>query len=146
MNASASAIALYDVTALPPKLLKSFPIADQLGSTVQSGVAWVSETEILAKTQTPLMGTTNNEAFSLDVTTGKATVLLTAHPNAMGQGKGIVYGDVLCGPGCGNVCMLADADLGVVQRWSIGSAGLTAMSPISVDSSTGLPPALLEWY
>jgi hypothetical protein len=149
MNASASALALYDVTALPPKLVKTFPIADQLGSTIQSGVAWVSETEILAKTQTPQMGTTNNQAFVLDVTTGKATVLLTAHPDAMGQGKGIVYGDVLCGPGCGNVCMMADADLGVVQRWSITPAaatGLTAMSPITVDSTTGLPPALLEGY
>ena len=132
-----------------PEIIKSFPVVDQLGATVQSGVAWVSETELLARTQTPVMGKTNNEAFVLDVTTGKATVVLTAHPDAMGQGKGIVYGDVLCGPGCGNVCMMADADLGVVQRWSITPAtptGLTAMSPVTVDSSTGLPPALLEWY
>jgi hypothetical protein len=148
MDASTSALALYDVTTLPPKLIRSFPIVDQLGSTAQSGVAWVSETEILGKTQTPLMGSTNNEAFVLDVTTGKATVLLTAHPGAMG-GKGLVYGDVLCDPGCGNVCMLADGDLGVVQRWSItpGTAtGLTAMSPIDVDPSVGLPPVSLGEY
>ena len=146
MDASTSALALYDVTALPPRLIKSFPIVDQLGSTVQSGVAWVSETEILAKTQTPLMGTTSNQAFTLDVTTGKTTALLTAHLNAMGQGKGIVYGDVLCRPDCGGVCLMADADLGVVDRWSITASGLTPMSAINVDPSVGLPPVLLEGY
>jgi hypothetical protein len=146
MDASASALALYDVTSLPPKLVKSYPIVDQLGSTVQSGVAWVSETLILGKTQTPLMGKTNNQAFTLDVTTGKATVLLTAHPGSMG-GKGIVYGDAFCDPGCGNVCMMADADVGVLRVWPIGSSGtLGAATSVTVNTTTGLPPVLIEGY
>ena len=140
-----SALALYDVSALPPKLTKTYPIADQLGSTVQSGVAWVSETMILAKTQTSLMGKTNNQAFTLDLTTGKTTVLLTASPNSMG-GKGIVYTDVRCTPGCGNVCMLADGDVGVLRRWSISGSSLAAMSNVTVDAVTGLPPVLLGGY
>jgi hypothetical protein len=146
MNPAASAVALYDVTTLPPTLVKTYPIADQLGATVQWGVAWVSETVILGKTQTPLGGTTDNQAFSLDVGTGKATVLLTAGKNAMGQGKGIVYNDVLCRPGCGDVCLLADADVGKLRRWSISGSMLTPMSDVTVDPSTGLPPVSLGGY
>jgi hypothetical protein len=142
---SKTGLALYDVTTLPPKLTRTHAITDQLGSTVQSGVAWVSETMILGKTLTPLMGKTNNEAFTLDLTTGKAMVLLTAHPGSMG-GKGLVYTDVRCTPGCGNVCMLADGDLGVLQRWSISGSALTPMSSVKVDPVTGLPPVLLGGY
>jgi hypothetical protein len=146
MDPSASALALYDVTSLPPKLVKSYPILDQLGSSVQNGVAWVNETLILGKTQTPLMGKTNNEAFTLDLTTGKATVLLTAHPGAMG-GKGVVYGDVACDPGCGDVCAMADADQGVLRVWPITSSGtLGAVSSVPVNTTTGLPPVLIEAY
>jgi hypothetical protein len=145
-DASASALALFDVTSLPPKLVKSYPIADQLGSTVQTGVAWVSETLVLGKTQTPLMGKTDNQAFTLDLTTGKAAVLLTAKPGPMG-GKGLVYGDVFCDPGCGNVCMMADADVGVLRVWPIGSSGtLGTMSSVTVNSTTGLPPVMIEGY
>jgi hypothetical protein len=113
---------------------------------VQSGVAWVSETLILGKTQTPLMGKTNNQAFTLDLTTGKAAMLLTAHPGPMG-GKGVVYGDVFCDPGCGNVCMMADADMGALRVWPIGSSGtLGAVTSVTVNSTTGLPPVLIEGY
>jgi hypothetical protein len=113
---------------------------------VQSGVAWVSETLILGKTQTPLMGKTNNEAFTLDLTTGKATMLLTAQPGAMG-GKGVVYGDVLCDPGCGNVCLMADADVGMLRVWPVTSKGtLGAVASVMVNSTTGLPPVFIEGY
>jgi hypothetical protein len=145
-NPSTTALALYDVTSLPPKLVKSYPIANLVDSTVQSGVAWVSETLILAKTQTPLMGSTNNQAFTLDLTTGKADVLLTAHTGSMG-GKGIVYTDVSCDPGCSNVCLLADGDVGVLRVWPITSSGVLAtMTMVTVNSTTGLPPNLIEAY
>jgi hypothetical protein len=144
---SASALALYDVTSLPPKLVKTFSIIDAVGSPAQSGVAWESETSILGKTQTPAMGSKNNQAFTLDLTTGKATIVLTAGTDSMGKGKGIVYGDVLCRPGCGNVCLMADADVGKLRRWSITPTGaLEAMSDLEVNSSTGLPPVLLGGY
>jgi hypothetical protein len=146
-DASASGLALYDVTALPPKLVKTISIIDAVGSPAQSGVSWVSETSILGKTQTPAMGKTNNQAFTLDLTTGKANVLLTAGADSMGQGKGLVYGDVLCHPGCGNVCLMADADVGKLRRWSMTQTGsLQAMSDVEVNSSTGLPPVSLGGY
>jgi hypothetical protein len=143
---SASAIALLDVSTLPPKPLQRFAISDQLGVPAQDSAAFASETLLIAKTQTPLGGTKNNELFSLDVSTGKASVLLTAHPDAHGMGKGTVYGDVRCGAGCSDVCLMADSDVGKLQRWSIASGGLRAMTAISVDTSVGLPPATIGAY
>jgi hypothetical protein len=143
---STSAIALYDVTSLPPTPMQRFAVSDQLGSAVQSGVTWVSETVLLAKTQTPVGGSTNNQAFRLDVGTGKATVLLTANPDSSGKGKGIVYGDVRCLPGCGDVCLLADADVGKLRRWTIAGGVLESMSDVTVDPATGMPPVGLGGY
>jgi hypothetical protein len=143
---SAAGIALYDVTTLPPKPLQRFAVSDQLGSPVQSGVTWVSETVLLGKTQTPLGGSTNNQAFTLDVTTAKATVVLTAGTDSSGKGKGLVYGDVKCRPGCGDVCLLADGDVGKLRRWQIASGALQPWSDVTVDPSTGLPPVLLGAY
>ena len=77
---------------------------------------------------------------------GKATVLLTAGKDAQGQGKGIVYGDVLCRPGCGGTCLLADADVGKLRRWTIAGDALQPASDVTVDATTGLPPSLLGGY
>jgi hypothetical protein len=143
---AAAAIALFDVTSLPPKPLKQFAISDQLGAGPQDSLAFASDTLILGRTQTPFGGKGNNELFALDTTTGKATVLLTAHPDSMGNGKGIVYGDVRCGVGCGDVCLMADSDVAKLQRWSIGSGGMTAMPAVTVDTMVGLPPVAIGAY
>jgi hypothetical protein len=143
---SASAIALFDVTSFPPKPTQRFAVADQLGSPTQDRVVFASETLLLGKTQTPLSGTTDNQAFTLDVATGKATVLLTASKDAMGMGKGAVYGDARCRPGCGNVCLLADADVGKLRRWTVAADGLHALGDVQVETMTGLPPMSLGGY
>jgi hypothetical protein len=145
-NTGATGILVYDVTSLPPRPPQRFAVVDQLGSPVQNGVTWVSETMLLGKTQTPYGGATNNQAFTLDLTTGKTTVLLTAGTNAMGMGKGLVYGDVLCRPGHGDVCLLADQDVGKLRRWDIVGGALMATSDVTVDPTTGLPPSLLGTY
>jgi hypothetical protein len=146
IDPSTSGIALYDVTSSPPKPLQRFAISDQLGSSVQSGVAWMNAGMLLGKTQTPVGGSTNNQAFALDLGSGKASVLLTAGKDSMGKGKGLVYGDVHCHPGCGDVCMLADADVGRLRRWSIVGGALQAMSDVTVDPTTGLPPVSIGGY
>jgi len=143
---SASAIAIFDVTTLPPKPTQRFTVSDQLGSPTQERVAFASETLLLGKTQSPLGGTTDNHAFTLDLTTGKATVLLTAGKDAQGKGKGAVYGDVVCRTGCGNVCLLADADVGRLRRWTVSADGLRALSDVTVETMTGLPPMSLGGY
>jgi len=146
VDLSASAIALVDVSSLPPKVTKTFPITDQLGSPPQNQVAFASDTLLIGKTQTPLGGKTNNQAFSIDLGTGKAAVLCTASPDAKGMGKGIVYGDVLCRPGCGDMCLMADADIVRLRRWKIGPSGLSAESSVTVETMTGLPPVSVAGY
>jgi hypothetical protein len=146
MDLSASAIALFDVTTSPPTPMQRFAIADQLGAPSQNNVAWVSDTMLLGKTQTASGGATNNQAFTLDVTTGKASVILSAGTDAQGKGKGAVYGDVRCSPGCANVCLLADSDVGKLRRWNITANGLDSPTAITVDSTTGLPPVSLGAY
>ena len=90
--------------------------------------------------QMALGGTTSNQAFLLDTTTGKATVLLTASVDSSGKGKGLVHGDFLCSPGCGRVCLLADADDGKRHRWSIRRAGARRAGRPR-DGPVGRPPA-----
>jgi len=146
VNLQNSAVALFDVTSLPPKPLKRFAISDQLRNPTQDRVSFASEVLIVGKTQTPLGGTSSNQAFVLDTTTGKATVLLTASLDATGKGKGLVYGDFLCSPGCANVCLLADANDGKLQRWSIDASGLQILTPLKMDPSVGLPPVSIVGY
>jgi hypothetical protein len=144
IDLSASAIAVLDVSSLPPKVTKSFAISDQLGSPSQDQVAFATDTLLIGKTQTPTGGTKSNQAFSLDVTSGKATVLLTASAGA--AKKGVVYGDVLCRSGSSSMCLLADADVGKLRRWSIGATGLSALPDVTVETMTGLPPVSLAGY
>jgi hypothetical protein len=146
VDLAASAIALLDASALPPKVTKTYAISDQLGSPPQNQVAFASETLLFAKTQTPLGGIKNNQALSLDLTSGKATALVTASADAHGMGKGVVYGDILCRPGCGDICLMADADVGKLRRWSIGAGALTPLSEVTVETMTGLPPVSLAGY
>jgi hypothetical protein len=146
VDSTASAIALYDVTSLPPRETQRFAVADQLGASTQDRVAFASETLLLGKTQTALGGTRDNQAFALDVASGKAAVLLTAGKDPNGQGKGIVYGDVRCTPGCGDVCLMTDADLGKLQRWKIAEDGLHGLDAIKVETAVGLPPVGLGGY
>jgi hypothetical protein len=142
-----SAVALYDVTSLPPTAGQHFAISDKITNPTQDRVSFASETVIVGKTQTPLGGTSSNQAFSLDTTTGAVTVLLTAGLSAQGTGEGIVYGDFVCSPGCAGECLLADADLGKVQRWSItADGGLDLQSALVMDPSVGLPPVAIGAY
>ena len=141
-----SAVALFDVTTLPPKALQRFAISDQLTNPTQDRVSFASETLLVGKTQTALGGTASNQAFSLDTTTGKATVLLTAGLDAQGMGKGIVYGDFVCSPGCAGMCLLADADVGKLQRWTITAGGLELQTPLAMDPTVGLPPVGVAGY
>jgi hypothetical protein len=146
VNLAESAVVLFDVSVTPPKELKRFAIADQLKNPTQDRVAFASETVLVGKTQTALGGTASNQAFALDTTTGTATVLLTAGLDAQGKGKGIVYGDFVCSPGCAAVCLLADADVGKVQRWTVAADGLHPLTALAMDPAVGLPPIGIGSY
>ncbi|MFI5302346.1 MAG: hypothetical protein ACHREM_29995, partial [Polyangiales bacterium] len=146
VSLGAAAIVTFDATVFPPLEIKRYPISDQLVDGPQWGLAFASDTLLLGKTQTTYGGARSNQAFSLDLGTGKATSLLTARTDSSGKGKGIVYGDLRCSPGCANTCLMADADKSVLQRWSIGAAGLAPLSSITVETSVGLPPVSVSGF
>lgn len=141
-----SAVVLLDLSAVEPVELARFAAADVAGTAFQSDVAFFSERGVLVKTQTALGGDGDNRLLALDLETGTATELLRAHAQASGEGQGVVYGGLQCTPGCGDTCLLADADRGVLARFSITRDGLVALPPLAVAGTIGLPPRDLGLY
>ena len=71
---------------------------------------------------------------------GVVQELAEARPNAKGNGQGVVFGGLLCAPGCGDVCLAADADSGVLRRFRVTEGGLEPMSSVPIAGAVGLPP------
>jgi hypothetical protein len=140
-----SALVVLDLSEEMPAELGRFSAAEVAGTALQSGVAFFSETGLLVKTQTPLGGD-DNRLLALDLETGLATELSLASSSWTSGGQGVVYGGLLCSPGCGDTCLLADADQGVLLRWSIGPEGLEGLPALALRGSVGLPPRELGSY
>lgn len=136
-----SALVLLDPHSTPPREVRRIPARDLVKEPIQSGIAFASESRLLLKTQTSIVGSENNRWLALDLDTQSITTLLEASPDAQGKGRGVLYGSMSCSPGCSDVCLLADADLGVLERVRFDSAGTPELlSPIVVDAKSGLPP------
>jgi hypothetical protein len=101
---------------------------------------------LLVKTQTALGSATNNRLLSLDLEGADWSVLAEARPDPTSGGQGIVYEGLFCSPDCGDVCLLADADRGVLQRWSVTDGALAPLSALALRGTVGLPPRDLGSY
>jgi hypothetical protein len=140
-----SALVLFDTTRNPPLELERFSAQDLAGEPLQQEVEFFSEGGVLAKTQTTFGGSGNNRLLAVDLASGRATTLAEASANESG-GRGVVFGGVFCSPGCGNVCLLADADRGVLARWAIENGELVPLSNVDVEDDVELPPRGLGSY
>lgn len=138
-----SAIVLFDTATDPPTELGRFAAADLVGEPLQAGLEFFGETRLLAKTQTPYGGQSNNRLLAVDLADGSVIELAEARPNAQGTGQGVVFGGLLCTPGCGDVCLAADADRGVLRRFRIAEGGLEPLSSVTIAGAVGLPPRAL---
>jgi hypothetical protein len=141
-----SALVLLDLSTEVPAELVRFAASDIAQTALQSEIAFFSETALLVKTQTPLGGNDDNRLLAFDLATGVTTELARASRLPGESGQGIVYGGILCSPGCADTCLLADADQGLLLRWSIGPEALEALPPLPVRGSIGLPPRELGSY
>jgi len=141
-----SGLVLFDLAETPPVELERFAAADVAGAPLQANVAFFGEERLVVKTQSAIGGETNNRVLSLDLASGETEVLLEARPAGSGGGQGIVYGGLLCTPGCGDVCLLADADRGALQRWLIADGELQSLPLLLVTGTVGLPPRDLGTY
>jgi hypothetical protein len=143
---SESGIVLFDATATPPRELRRFSAQELAGEAVQGSVRFIDEDRLLFKTQTPLGGAMHNRLLMLDVSSGAVTELAEARPAADGTGQGVTYGGLFCALGCSDVCLMADADLGVLQRWRVLDESLDPMEPVRVETQVGLPPRSLGGF
>ncbi|MDX2054750.1 MAG: hypothetical protein SFV15_20275 [Polyangiaceae bacterium] len=134
-----SGVLVFDATTTPPTLKKTISVHAQLGFSSQGELAFASETQILSKTQTPYGGVGDNQLFVLDLTTEITRVLATARPDKDGKGKGVVYNGLKCMPGCNDLCLLADTDTGTIRRFD-AKADFMELAPVTIESSSGLPP------
>ena len=136
-NIAESGLVLLDVEVSPPVELARFAAADLVAEPLQSSAEWASDGLLLFKTQTALGGATNNRLLALDLESAVAEELIAA------RSDGLVYGSIRCAPGCGDVCLLADADRGVLQRFLVEDGALVPLEPIVVEDEVGLPPRYL---
>jgi hypothetical protein len=140
VDPSESALVLLDATSRPPSELRRWSAATLAGGPLQSGVVFGREDLLLLKTQSELDGPNNNRWLTLNLANDQVQTLLEARADSKGKGQGIVYGGMSCAPGCSDVCLLADADRGVLQRARVTSDSVELLAPIRVETRVGLPP------
>jgi len=139
-----SGIVVFDLSSEPPSEIQRFPARELAGVSLQSELEFFAERRLLAKTQTALDGTGNNRLLAVELgvedARDAAEVLLEARPSASGAGQGVVLGGMLCTPGCGGTCLVADADRGVLERFTIDGDTLTPLGGRALTGTVGLPP------
>jgi len=130
---SASDIVVYDATVSPPKELRRLGVATKLNSGIQTEIAFATEDAILALTYGG-NATPGDTVFAVSATTGAVT--------SLGQATMpyVLFG-MHCSPGCGDVCLLSDAERNKLRRWQVASDGtFMPLADVTVDTVVGLPP------
>jgi len=144
VNLDDSGIIVLDFSSSPPSELRRFSAVELAGDALQSELEFFAPRRLLAKTQTALHAAGNNRLLALDIdaedAASAAEVLLEARPNDSGAGQGITFGGMLCTPGCGGTCLVADADRGVLERFAIEGDTLRPLGALGVKGTVGLPP------
>ena len=129
---SQSDIVVYDATTSPPKETRRLGLGKKLGAGLQPAIAFASEDAIVALTYGG-NATPGDTVFAVSPTTGEVT--------ALGESdKPYVLGGLHCAPGCGDVCLLSDAERNKLRRWQFARATFAALDDVTVDTVVGLPP------
>ncbi len=132
-NPAGSDIVIYDATAKPPTELRRLGLGTKLNAGIQPEITFATEDAILATTYGG-NATPGDTSFAVSATTGAVTPLVQ-------ETQAYVYGAVHCSPGCGDVCLLSDAQSNTLKRWQIASdGGFTPLADETVDPDIGLPP------
>jgi hypothetical protein len=145
-NLEQSALVVLDMTVRPPSEIRRFSASDIAGEPLQQEVAFFSERGVLVKTQTTLGGGKNNRLLAVDLASGETRAVAEARPGSDGAGLGVAFGAMLCTPGCGNFCLVADADRGVLRRFAIANDALEEIPSVRVENVVGLPPRGIGSY
>ncbi len=127
-----SDVVLYDATQSPPKEMRRLGLGVQLAAGLQPTLTFASEDALVAMTYGG-NATPGDTVFAVNATTG--------HVMPLGQATmPYVLGGLHCSPGCGDVCILSDAEKNKLRRWQVDSGALRPLDDVTVDSVVGLPP------
>jgi hypothetical protein len=127
-----SDIVIYDATQSPPTEVRRLGLGVKLNAGLQPPIAFANEDAIVALTYGG-NATPGDTAFAVSATTGTVTPL--------GQATmAFVFGGLHCAPGCGDVCLLSDAQRNKLRRWQVAGGAFTALADETVDTVVGLPP------
>jgi hypothetical protein len=128
-----SDVVVFDLTVTPPKELRRLGLGKALDAGLQSTLEFASESKLIALTYGG-NSTTGDRAVAVDVETGAFEGLLESKSPYSLIG-------VHCSPGCGDVCVISDAEKAKLRRFGVSSTGaFSALSDVTVDSVVGLPP------
>ena len=142
---SASALVLFDPSQVPPLELRRFAAQDLVQGSIQGSVEFVNDDAILIKSQTALGAARENQLFSVDLASGRPTLLASAAPAAGGGGSGIALGGMYCDARCGDPCLVADASRGKLWRFQIRKDVLAPDDDVVIHGA-GLPPTALTAF
>jgi hypothetical protein len=142
-DAKGRALVLVDATVDPPKELRRFSTASVLDAPLAPSLAFATEKLLLGVAYGDTTATRNDWLYSVNVDSGEVTRVTDA-------GAAFALGDVLCSPGCSDLCFLADAELkpsgastkGALRVYDASGKELPDKS-FAVDPSIGLPPRSL---
>lgn len=127
-----SDIVVYDATQTPPGEVRRLGLGVKLNAGLQTAIAFAGEDAIVALTYGG-NSTPGDTAFAVNATTAAVTPLGTAT-------MPYVLGGLHCAPGCGDVCLLSDAERNKLRRWQFAAGAFTALDDVTVDTAVGLPP------
>lgn len=139
-NLSESGLVLFEVERGEIREIRRFSAESVAGEPIQGSLEFANESTLLLKTQTVYGGTKNNRLLAFEWELGVVTTLSEARPDEDGAGRGVILGGMLCAPGCGDVCLIADADRGELQRFSFETGFVRELPPARVERAVGLPP------
>jgi hypothetical protein len=134
-----SGLVLLDPAQAPFEELRRFSALELFDGPIQTSVEFVSERVVLLKTQTALGAARDNRLFSLDIESGKTTLLESAARDESGLGFGIAFGGMSCAAGCGDACFVSDASRGKLLRYRLRGDALEADDDVVIGGA-GLPP------
>jgi hypothetical protein len=127
-----SDIVIYDSTRSPPLEVQRLGLGMKLNAGLQTDIAFASD-DILVATTYGGGATPGDTVFSVSVATGEVTEL--------GQATmPFVFEGLHCSPGCGDVCLLSDAERTKLRRWHLVGGALLPLADVTVDTIVGLPP------
>ncbi len=128
-----SDIVIYDTSVSPPKESRRLGAGKKLQSGLQPTLVFASEDVLLALTYGG-NALPNDAAYAVRVSTGDIVPLVQADaPYA--------FGGVRCSPGCGDICLLADARRNRLRRWQVQPGGeFVVLDDAAIDNVIGLPP------